>query len=57
VGSVGELAIRFAEMGFVFVVPIFVVSAISQWWDIRRFRGSLAKMDDTSRKRRDALGN
>lgn len=42
--SVGWL-IRFAIMGFIFVLPIFVVSAISQWWEIRRFRGSLDKME------------
>ena len=38
------LAIVFAAMAFIFVMPIFVVSAISNWWEIRRFRRSLGNM-------------
>jgi hypothetical protein len=41
---VTRVAFLLGVMSLIFVWPIFVVSAISQWWDVRRFRGVLARM-------------
>ena len=45
VGFIAWIVIVFGGMAFVFVMPIFLVSAISQWWDVRRFREGLARME------------